>query len=304
MTTPTHPAFDLDWNLVRTFAAVAQAGSLASGAHTMGITHPTAARHIAQLEDQLGMALFTRTGKGLKLNEAGLQLQDSAKAMHSQALAFASRSDSLRARPIETVRISVAEMFAELMPEVLFADLNPIDCGIVEMHVANQLVNLLQRDADLAIRHVRPEQQELLCRKVGSLQMGLFANQDYVNAYGLVSADTVHSHKFVDGLTRDHLVRGAARQGVTIAPEQVAFRSDSLGAQRAAVRAGVGAGAFPVWMSFEEPAWVPVWQGGEPIELQVWLVARPEVRDNEQLKCMFSKLGDALVQRLTPYATR
>ena len=78
-----HPAYNLDWNLVRTFLAVANGGSLAAGAATLGMTHPTAARHVQQLEGHLGMALFSRTAKGLKLNEAGLKLERAAREMQA-----------------------------------------------------------------------------------------------------------------------------------------------------------------------------------------------------------------------------
>ena len=108
-----HPAFDLDWNLVRTFVAVAKAGSLAAGARRLGISHPTAARHIQQLEDSIGVALFSRTGQGLVLNEAGQGLSNAAAVMHSSALAFQAASDSVRARPVERVRVSVAQILGD-----------------------------------------------------------------------------------------------------------------------------------------------------------------------------------------------
>ncbi|MEM7099902.1 MAG: LysR family transcriptional regulator [Pseudomonadota bacterium] len=301
MSVVSHPAFDLDWNLVRTFVAVAEAGSLAAGALVMGITHPTAARHITQLEEHLGQSLFTRTGKGLKLNEVGARLEAYAKAMHQQALEFASASDAVRAEPVRSVRISVAQMVSEMIPEVIFGELIDSDVGYsgrVELQVTNDLANLLQRDADFAIRHVRPEQQELVCRQVGALRLGLFASEEYLNLKGQLTLERVQEHRFVDGLSRDHLIRGAARHGVEILPEQICFLSDCLGGQRAAVRSGAGIGAFPIWMVEHEPGFVEVLAKDALIEMEVWLVARPEARDNLQLKAMFSCLGDALYKRL------
>ena len=298
-----HPAFDLDWNLVRTFVGVAQAGSLAGGARRLGITHPTAARHIQQLEGSLNMVLFTRTSQGLLLNEAGSALLDSAQAMHASALSFQASSDGMRRSPVERVRFAVSEVLAELMPHVMLPELQhiadePSDTPLVELLVTDELVDLAGREADIALRHMRPEQGDLICKRVGTVAMGAFAHVDYINRFGLLDAVSARSHRYVDGLTRDHLMRGAARRGMAIPPEQVVFRSDSVACRRAAVRAGWGIGAFPVWMAQREADWQPVFPEAEVIDLEVWLVARPELRNSRYLKGLFQRLGEGLARRL------
>ena len=295
-----HPAFDLDWNLVRTFVAVAQGGSLSAGARAIGITHPTAARHIQQLEESLGMSLFSRTGQGLMLNDAGARLDATARVMHDSALAFKSASDGMREQPLQRVTISVADVLAELLPEVLLEEMRdsaeqPVS---VDMVVTNDLVNLLQRDADLALRNVRPSQQELLCKKLGSLRMGVYAHQDYVATHGLLNLRDLSRHRFIDGLTRDYLRRGAAERGLIIDERQIVMRSDSVPCKRAAVRAGWGIASFPCWMAEQEPQWVSVLAAEETIDMDVWLVARPEVRQSEQLFGLFKRLSEGLSPRL------
>ena len=76
------------------------------------------------------------------------------------------------------------------------------------------------------------------------------------------------------------------------------FRSDSIACRRAAVRAGWGIGAFPLWMAAQERNWQSVFVTDETIDLEVWLVARPEVRDSDQLYALFSRLGEALSTKL------
>ena len=296
-----HPAFDLDWNLVRTFVAVGQGGSLAAGARAIGITHPTAARHIQQLEESLGMSLFSRTAQGLLLNEAGVRLDAAARVMHDSALAFKSASDGMREQPLQRVTISVADVLAELLPEVLLEEMHdnadrPVS---VDMVVTNDLVNLLQRDADLALRNVRPSQQELLCKKLGSLRIGVYAHQDYVAKHGLLHLEDISPHRFIDGPTRDYLRRGAAERGLTIDERQIVMRSDSVPCKRAAVRAGWGIASFPCWMAEQEPEWVSVLATDESIDMDVWLVARPEVRQSEQLFGLFKRLSDSLGARVS-----
>jgi DNA-binding transcriptional LysR family regulator len=295
-----HPAFDLDWNLVRTFVAVARAGSLAAGARSLGITHPTAARHIQLLEDALGMTLFSRTGQGLVLNDAGKCLDDSAQVMHKSALAFQAASDTMREQPVDRVRISVAEILAELLPDVMMFELrNCSETSLsIDMVVTDDLVNLLERDADIALRHVRPEQQELICKKVGTLDMGIYAHRDYVAEHGMLQENNLSQHRFVDGMTRDYLSRGAAQRGLELNEDQIVLRSDSLPCQRAAVSSGWGVGAFPVWMANTEADWVSVFAQNQAIDIEVWLVGRPEVRDSEQLRGIFTRLGNGLAEKL------
>ncbi len=295
-----HPAFDLDWNLVRTFVAVAQAGSLSNGARTLGISHPTAARHVQQLEESLGLALFSRTGQGLVLNEAGEALHTTAAVMHKNALALQAVSDSFRAAPVTRVRLSVAEILAELLPDVLLKEMGVTasEQVTVDMLVTNDAINLLARDADIALRHVQPDQQELICKRVGRLEMGVYARRDYAERHGPLTPDNLDEHRYIDGISRDYMTRGAARRGLRIRPDNVVFRSDSVACQRAAVRAGWGVGAFPSWMAQQEDDWQSVFASDEVIDLEVWLVARPEVRDSRQLFALFSRLGDSLTERL------
>ena len=75
------PGYEVDWNLVRTFVSVVEAGSLAGAARALELSHPTVARHVQQLEAQIGVALFVRGSGGLALNEAGQRLAEVAERM-------------------------------------------------------------------------------------------------------------------------------------------------------------------------------------------------------------------------------
>ena len=111
-------AFNLDWNLIRSFVAVARAGSVAAGAKTLGIAQQTVARHLQHLEENLGFSLFARTSHGLVMNEAGERLLAAATPMQSAALQLRNTVDTMGKRPVDRVRITVAELTAELLPSL------------------------------------------------------------------------------------------------------------------------------------------------------------------------------------------
>lgn len=299
----SHPAYELDWNLVRTFVAVAHAGSLSSGAKSLGITHPTAARHIQSLEEALGCNLFSRTSQGLKLNDVGQQIAESAREMYASALAFQASTERVRAKPVERIRVGVAEILAELLPQLMLDvrgdERDQVSHPSIDLIVSNNLLNLLNRDADFAVRHVRPEQQELVCKRVGLLAMGAFASASYAARFSAEELVDFSHHRFIEGLSRDYLTRGAAKQGIVVDPEQIVFRTDNVACQRAAITAGWGIGVFPVWMGQRESNWVSIFPQVRVVDMDVWLVARPEVRDNDALKAVFSEFGDALEQYLS-----
>ncbi len=297
-----HPAYGLDWSLVRSFEAVARCGSLAGGARLLGIAHPTIARHIQHLEDRLGTTLFVRSAHGLVINDAGERLRESAARMQASAVAFLNAADSLTERVVSRVRITLSELLAELLPHLALPTLS--DSGArglsVDMLVTNATLNLLEREADIALRHARPVHKDVVCRLLGYLPVGLFASRAYVAAHGLLRADNVAQHRFVDGAEHTNLLDGAQAAGLDIRPEHVALRSDALSCRRAAVLAGWGIGAFPVTIANDVDGLEVAGYQDPAAHIEVWLAARPEVRENVQLKQVFDGLSRALEPYLVP----
>lgn len=291
----------LDWNLVRTFVAVAEQGSLSGAARQLGLAHPTVARHVQQLEEALEVRLFERTAAGLAINEAGLRLAHVARRMHRDALAFEAISESVRTSRRGTVRITIAEVLADLLPEVL-ADLRIGEeegDRVFELDVSADQLNLLEREADIAIRHVRPEQSDLVCRQVGRIPMGAFASHAYIARNGLPTVATIASHFFVDGASQQRFAMAVERLGYRIPQDRVLFRTDSLHAQRRAAEAGWGVVALPVYMGAASPDLAPVLgdAGADDESLEIWVVGRPGLRQQALLKEVSDHLASALGAR-------
>ncbi|MGH8144280.1 MAG: LysR family transcriptional regulator, partial [Steroidobacteraceae bacterium] len=173
------------WELYRSFLAVMREGSLSAAARTLGMTQPSLGRHIRQLEAELGVALFTRSPQGLVPTDLGEELMTHAQTMAaaSAALRRAASGSSHEVRGV--VRITCSEVIgAEVLPSVL-ADFRQQHPGIViELSLSNQTEDLLRKDADIAVRNVRPAQGALVARRIGRIPLGLHAHRRYLKAHG------------------------------------------------------------------------------------------------------------------------
>jgi len=284
---------DLDWNLVRTFIGVADRGSLSAAARELGLAHPTVARHIQNLEAALGVALFDRRASGLKLNEAGRRLAVSARSMLDGARAFELASRAVKSRDSGLVRITASDFLADAFPELL-SPLRRADGLNIELLIANDLLNLLQGEADIAIRHVQPRQQHLVCRRLAGLPAGLYASRDYVAERGMPDLASYRDHWFIDGVQSQKLVRHARRMGYPVTKDQLVFRSDSFAGRLNGAEGSWGIAVAPVHVAANRPNLVRVLSDLPFTELEMWLVGRPDVRTTPYLRGAFATAGDTL----------
>jgi len=291
------PGYEVDWNLVRTFVSVVEAGTLAGAARSLELAHPTVARHVQQLEAQLGVTLFERSAGGLKLNDAGVRLADVARRMRLEAKTLESVVESVRGETTGRVRITIAELLADLLPELLtpLLGLEGAESRYIELIVSPQRLNLLDREADLAIRHIRPEQSELICRRVGAVPMGAWASEAYLEQFGVPTMDTLDGHRFIDGLSTRGFTLALEQLGHKVPDSQVSFRTDALQTQRRAAELGWGLVGMPDYLAERTPGLKKVLgDAPEAVALEIWLVARPAMRGQQLLRLVYDTLVEGL----------
>ena len=287
---------DLDWNLVKSFVTVAESGSLAAAAAVLGLAHPTVARHVQSLEAALGVTLFDRRANGLKLNAAGHRMVAAASEMLNGAKAFEMATHAVRATGSGLVRITASEFLADVFPELLAPLRQSADeaATTVQLLVGNDLLNLLEGEADIAIRHVQPEQQDLVCRRLSGLPLGLYASRAYLEEWGEPTMATVAGHRFIDSVRRPRLVKEAKQRGLELRKEQFVFRSDYFAGRLSGAVGGWGIALMPLHVARRHPELAPVLVGMPDMELDMWLVGRQDVRTTPYLKRAFATAGDTL----------
>ena len=160
----------LDWNLLRAFMAVVDAGSLTGGARILATSQPTLSRQIAALETSVGVALFERVARGLRLTVAGEALLGPARQMQEASLSVSLAALGQTQQLAGTVRLTASEMgSAYVLPEIVAKMRHAHPEIQIELLASNRVENLLERQADIAIRHVRPAQDSLVARCLGYL---------------------------------------------------------------------------------------------------------------------------------------
>ena len=284
------------WELYRSFLGVLREGSLSGAARALGVAQPTVGRHISALEAALGLVLFTRSQTGLLATEAALALRVHAEAMESTAAALertaASYGDGVRG----VVRITASEVVGiEVLPTVLAALQQRHPDLKIELVLSNAVQDLLQREADIAVRMTRPSQDQLLARRVGAIDCGLHASADYLARHGMpASLDDLAGHTLVGYDTPTPVVRAALKRWPQLARPHIALRTDSDVAQLALIRAGAGIGVCQAPLAQRTPALVRVLPDGFTLPFDIWITMHEDLRDSPRCRVAFDALAEAL----------
>lgn len=289
-----------DWDLCRTFIAILRQGSLSAASRSLGLTHPTVRRHLEELEAELGTPLFVRSPSGLVPTEVARALREPAEAMEAAYEQFIRMGSGAGDAMTGTVRITASEvMGAEVLPPIL-ARLRKDYPGLqFELALSDDVADLLRRDADLAVRMVRPRQVDLLARKVGAVKVGLYAHKTWLDAHGLPpSLEALLQSGQLIGYDRSRVLLDAfAAQQFRLARKDFGLRSDSALAQLAAMRAGLGAAVCQCPLANRDPALVRLFPEVD-VPLEIWLVSHPSLRSSQRVRTCI----EVLARELASYA--
>lgn len=289
-----------DWSLIQSFLAVAETGSLSAAAAQLGHSQPTLGRHIKALEDSLGLELFARHPRGLRVTQAGQSILPAAQAMraamHQIGLEAEAQSEVLEG----TVRIACSVYAAHhILPDMISRLRQEVPEVSIVVHASDDSDNLLFREADIAMRMYRPTQLELLAKHIGDIPMGIFAAKTYLQRRGVpmdlegfLAADLV-------GYDQSTLIIDAMRAvGINVSPGDFAVRCDNQTAYWELVRAGCGIGFSQRKVGLADPLVEELDLGAPMPNLPVWLTAHEMVRRTPRVDRVWSHLAKGLAEWL------
>jgi len=302
MADATTDAGSFNWALVKSFVAVLDAGSLMGAARKLKAQQPTLSRHIAELEAQLKVPLFERTGRGVMPTVAALAIADAARQMEEGAGTLLRALAQSAQATTGSVRITTSDVAASyLLPPVLAA-LQQAEPGIaIDLVASNELTNLLRREADIAVRMVRPAQGSLVAKKLADILILACAHKSYLKRAGMPRQPTDllnHRHTLI-GYDKDTaIVRGFAQLGVPITREHFALRTDDQLAYGRLIAAGAGIG-------FAADYNLRHWRGVVPLlpmlqipPLPCWLAVHREIRGSAVVRRVYDFLAEAIPREL------
>ena len=290
----------IEWELYRSLLAVFREGSLSAAARSLGMAQPTIGRHVAALETALGVALFTRSPAGLLPTEAALALRPLAQAMESTAAALERTAASYGEGVRGTVRVTASEVIGlEVLPAVMATLRERFPALKVELVLSNTVQDLLQREADVAVRMTPPAQGQLVARRVGAIELGLHASAAYLAGRGVPgSLGDLAGHALIGHDNATPPVRAALARWPQFRREHLAIRTDSDVAQLALIRAGAGIGICQCALARRSPDLVRVLPDAFALPLETWVTMHEDLRDSPRCRVTF----DALVEALSRHA--
>lgn len=282
-----------DWSLARAFLAALDHGSLMAAARALGTSQPTLGRHIAELERQLGVVLFERTARGLLPTPAARQLAGPARAMALGAQALRHAANGREAGLAGTVRITASQPVAcVLLPPMLVRLRAALPDTEIILLVTNTVTDLLRRDADIALRMVRPQQASLVARRLGTVTIRACAHRDYLARRGTPNAaGDLAAHDLITTDRSGDLERGAEAAGLDTAALRFVLRTDDLVAQWAAVQAGLGIGFIADPVRRTDPDIVAVLPGLPLPKFPMWLAVHREIRTSARIRAVYGALA-------------
>ena len=295
-----------DWALLRVFLEVANSGSLSRAALALGSSQPTLSRQLAQLEAQLGHALFERTTRGVRLTDAGTALRVPAERMREHARQFAMVAAGRSKTVAGTVRVTASEVFSAYVLPVLLLGLRRAHPEIqIELVASNSIENLLEREADIALRMVKPTQSALIARRLADQPLAMYAHRDYIARRGQPTGANMLEHDWVGYDRSDQMLRGFRAAGFAVGPELFGVRCDNQIVAWQVVLAGLGIGVTTQRVAALSPQVVRVLPKLPIPPLRLWITAHRELRGTPRLKLVFDALADALkARRRSLLATR
>jgi DNA-binding transcriptional LysR family regulator len=289
-------AVTFDWNRVRAFLVTAEEGSLSAAARALGLTQPTLGRQVDALERELGVALFERHGRGLRPTPAGLNLLDHARRMGDGAgglaLAVAGLSDTIDGE----VSVSASDVYAaRLLPPIL-GRLHAAHPALrVEIVVDNALSDLRRREADIALRNVRPDDPDLIGRKIRDAGARLYAATSLLDRLGRPGTPDGFAGASVVEIDRTGALRAMmAGMGFPVEAMAFPFRTSNFTVAWEMVRAGHAICVLDDRIGDAEPGVERILPDLAPVLFPVWLVAHRDVRRARRLRVVWDALAEGL----------
>jgi DNA-binding transcriptional LysR family regulator len=279
----------MDWDKLRIFHAVAEAGSFTHAGHELNLSQSAVSRQISALEEDLKVPLFHRHARGLILTEQGEVLHRTAHEVFSKLEAAKTRLMDSKEKPSGELKITTTvglgsvwltpriKEFMELYPDIQ-----------VTLLLEDAELDLSMREADVAIRLRRPTQPDLIQRKLFTVHHHVYASPEYLKRYGIPkAAEDLDKHKIlIFGPTEGYLTNLNWLETVGRPegnPRPVALRVNNAYGLRRAVQSGAGIATLADYIVAAETAVVQIDLPIDAPDFETYFVYPEELKDTRRV---------------------
>lgn len=291
-----------DWNELRLVLAVARTGSLTAAARTLGIDHSTVFRRLNAVETRLGVRIFERLpGGAYRVTPAGERMACAAERMEDEALALARDITGADRRLSGRLRVTSSETLAHSRLTAHLAAFRQAHPGIVvELVIDNRVLSLSRREADVALRPIRPKEGDLWGRRLAGVAWTFFGSPAYLEARGgpITGLARLDGHALIGWEETASGIQAADWLDRARPSPGFAYRTNSLVNQAVAAKAGIGLALLPCYLGDGEPGLVRALH--EPLpELagELWIVTHSDLKGTARVRAFFDIVGDGLARQ-------
>lgn len=287
-------AVTFDWNQVKAFLATAEEGSLSAAARALGLTQPTLSRQVAGLEDELGVTLFERSHRSMDLTESGIALLEHVRAMGEAAtrvsLAATGRSELIDGH----VSVTATEGFAIHHLPAIAERVRERAPGIeLEIIPANESLNLIRREADIAIRHAQPEHGDLIAKRIGDATAHIYGARHYLDRVGRpATLKDLVNFDFIGFESPTRMLSFFHDLGVPVTREHFQVYSRSGMVILGLIERGLGLSVMTTDIAETRPTLERVLPSLPSIKFPTWLVTHRELHTSRRIRLVFDTIAD------------
>ena len=289
----------MDWDKLRIFHAVADAGSLTHAGDTLHLSQSAVSRQIRALEESLNTTLFRRHARGLILTEQGELLFDATKSMNKRLEAASARIKDSEEEVFGELRVTTTTGFGTLwlaprLPKLYenYPDLK------IDLMLEERVLDLPMREADIAIRMKEPSQADLIRKKLMSVRMRLYATQTYLEQNGAIAEiEDISKHRLIC----QSLSSAQVSAGMTLIQHLLSYEAPSLftvnnyfGVLQGVLN-NLGVGVLPDYVTEDFPDLVRVLPELESGEVPVFLAYPEELRQSKRISVFRDFVQDEII---------
>ncbi|MBT0670397.1 LysR family transcriptional regulator [Novosphingobium profundi] len=282
----------MHWDDIRTFLAIARARSLSGAARELGLSQSTMSRRLTALEERSGARLLLKTPSGYTLTPLGESVLANAERMNEDARALERIVQGRDVALQGLVRLTTVETIANRLLPIAAARLREKYPGItIDLLSDTRSLSLIEREADLAIRMVRFEHNELVSKRMGTMVCALYASCDYLKAHPEPLTDPAHT---VITVMPDMAHQNEARWLEEKVPHaSVVYRTNSRDAQAGAAQSGLGIACLPIYLAEATPGIERISHAGLGPAREIWLGVHRDLRDMPRIRAVIEALDEA-----------